>query len=145
MQFVFFFVNTYPLNGVLLLDEAEDIFNASPFYRNSVSKVEINRLLENNTRPTIWITNNIKGMDKAYIRRFTKTVYFEADGVYNNEVFLDKEVIDLGDNGFSSPSYIHDGYFMFIERDETTIKTFLMNSDGEVICVYYTTYSELDD
>lgn len=63
--------------SVLLLDEAEDIFNASPFYRNSVSKVEINRLLENNTRPTIWITNNIKGMDKAYIRRFTKTVYFE--------------------------------------------------------------------
>lgn len=58
-------------NSVVLFDEAEDVFCLLPFSRNTPSKLYINRVLENNKRPVIWITNNIEDMDKAYVRRFT--------------------------------------------------------------------------
>ena len=34
-------------------------------------------MLENNEHPTIWISNNISRMDKAYLRRFTYAIKFE--------------------------------------------------------------------
>ncbi|MFQ6739275.1 MAG: AAA family ATPase, partial [Alphaproteobacteria bacterium] len=58
-------------NSVILFDEAEDVFCQSPFSRNTPSKLYINRILEKNIRPVIWITNNIEDMDRAYVRRFT--------------------------------------------------------------------------
>ena len=58
-------------SSVILFDEAEDVFSLSPFSRNTPSKLYINRILENNKRPVIWITNNLSDMDKAYVRRFT--------------------------------------------------------------------------
>ena len=64
--------------GCLLFDEAEDLFS-SP--RTKCDKVEINRLLENNTSPVIWTTNNIRLMDPAFVRRFTLAVYFERPPV----------------------------------------------------------------
>lgn len=57
--------------SVILFDEAEDVFSLYPFSRHSPSKLYINRILENNKRPTIWITNNLEDMDKAYVRRFS--------------------------------------------------------------------------
>ena len=58
-------------NSVILFDEAEDVFSLSPFSKHSPSKLYVNRVLEKNKRPVIWITNNIKDIDSAYIRRFT--------------------------------------------------------------------------
>lgn len=58
-------------DAVVLFDEAEDVFNLSPFHTDSPSKLYVNRVLENNPRPVIWITNNIANMDRAYIRRFS--------------------------------------------------------------------------
>lgn len=58
-------------NSVILFDEAEDVFELLPFSKHSPSKLYVNRVLENNTRPVIWITNNINDMDRAYLRRFT--------------------------------------------------------------------------
>ncbi|MBO7053212.1 MAG: AAA family ATPase [Alphaproteobacteria bacterium] len=58
-------------NSVILFDEAEDVFSLMPFFKNTPSKLYINRRLETNKRPVIWITNKIWQMDKAYIRRFT--------------------------------------------------------------------------
>ena len=57
--------------SVILFDEAEDVFSLFPFSRHSPSKLYINRVLENNKRPVIWITNNLEDMDKAYVRRFS--------------------------------------------------------------------------
>ncbi|GHU84077.1 ATPase [Deferribacterales bacterium] len=57
---------------LLLFDEAEDAFYQNPY--NSAkqsSKLYFNRMLENNKTPVIWISNNIKGLDRAYLRRFT--------------------------------------------------------------------------
>ncbi|GAB7140996.1 hypothetical protein RsTz2092_09540 [Deferribacterales bacterium RsTz2092] len=59
-------------NTLLLFDEAEDAFYQNPFVSHKYdAKVFFNRMLENNETPVIWISNNIKWVDKAYIRRFT--------------------------------------------------------------------------
>ena len=67
-------------NAVILFDEAEDAFQTKSLesllfdfqgHSRSDSKLYFNRLLEKNKKPVIWITNNIEGIDAAYIRRFT--------------------------------------------------------------------------
>lgn len=66
--------------AMILLDEADDIF-----YCSALSKIKINRLLENNKRPVIWIMNNVHFLDSAYMRRFTYIVKFkrpEKDTIY---------------------------------------------------------------
>ncbi len=55
--------------AIILMDEAEDIFS-SGLRESAPTKIYLNRLLETNTRPVIWITNNVADMDRAYIRRF---------------------------------------------------------------------------
>lgn len=62
----------------LLFDEAEDLFSSQ---MTKCSKVEINRLLENNGCPVIWTTNHINRMDPAFVRRFTLAIYFDCPPV----------------------------------------------------------------
>ena len=64
-------------NIILMYDEAEDIFESSdsPFSpKRQENKAWINRILETNTIPTIWITNNIHSIDNAMVRRFDFSV-----------------------------------------------------------------------
>ncbi|GGW57304.1 AAA family ATPase [Alishewanella tabrizica] len=57
--------------NVLLFDEVEDVFNQNPFARHSEQrKGWLNRMLEQNPVPTLWLTNNHKIIDPAFIRRF---------------------------------------------------------------------------
>lgn len=70
-------------NTLLMIDEADDILSGRECSFVSrkrddliLSKIKVNRLLENNSQPTIWITNNICDMDKAYLRRFTYAINF---------------------------------------------------------------------
>ena len=58
--------------SILLFDEMEDAFSSS-FFKPS-SKVFMNRLLENNKIPTIWICNNIDNFESHFLRRFTLIV-----------------------------------------------------------------------
>ena len=67
----------------LLVDEADDIltscYQSFFFYSKrdrETSKIKVNRLLENNAKPTIWISNDIHTMDKAYLRRFSYAINF---------------------------------------------------------------------
>jgi SpoVK/Ycf46/Vps4 family AAA+-type ATPase len=64
---------------VFLFDEIEDVFsnseddNAGIFDEKSNTsgqKAWMNDLLENNTVPTFWVTNNISMIDNAHLRRF---------------------------------------------------------------------------
>ena len=64
---------------ILMYDEAEDIFESSngglfspPKRQND--KAWINRVLETNTIPTIWITNDIYSIDNAIVRRFNISI-----------------------------------------------------------------------
>lgn len=61
--------------SILVFDEVEDVFNDGDgiFGRKSTAqtrKAWINRMLEENVVPTIWLSNSIRGMDPAFIRRF---------------------------------------------------------------------------
>lgn len=57
---------------LLMFDEVEDVFSVShlSLHNKPNSKAWINRILETNSIPTIWITNDIWSIDDAYIRRF---------------------------------------------------------------------------
>ncbi len=61
--------------ALILFDEVEDVFNDgdSFFGRKSTAqtrKAWINRMLEENSVPTLWLSNSIQGLDPAFIRRF---------------------------------------------------------------------------
>jgi transitional endoplasmic reticulum ATPase len=61
--------------AMILFDEAEDVFNDGDglFGRKSTAqtrKAWINRMLEENAVPTIWLSNAIRGVDPAFVRRF---------------------------------------------------------------------------
>ena len=59
--------------SLLLLDEIEDIFDTSPVPFAGKSKTQkgwINRILEENSLPCFWLSNDIECLDNAYIRRF---------------------------------------------------------------------------
>ena len=47
------------------------------FKNKTQSKAFVNKILENNEIPVIWTTNDVKNMDKAYLRRFIYSVKFE--------------------------------------------------------------------
>jgi SpoVK/Ycf46/Vps4 family AAA+-type ATPase len=61
--------------ALILFDEAEDVFNDgdSFFGRKSTAqtrKAWINRMLEANPVPALWLSNSIEGLDPAFLRRF---------------------------------------------------------------------------
>ncbi|RYF42964.1 MAG: AAA family ATPase, partial [Comamonadaceae bacterium] len=69
--------------SILLLDEAEDVFQVdyhSPLRgamgEESDSKSWMNRVLEDNASPVVWISNKIDQIDPAYLRRFTYCLEF---------------------------------------------------------------------
>jgi SpoVK/Ycf46/Vps4 family AAA+-type ATPase len=62
---------------LLMYDEAEDIFDSNDSLfapKKQDNKAWLNRILETNTIPTIWITNNICSIDNAMVRRFDFSV-----------------------------------------------------------------------
>ncbi|PUE06872.1 hypothetical protein B9Z51_13170 [Limnohabitans sp. T6-5] len=66
--------------AVILFDETEDVFPSTSGWlsfsggderqQNLRHKGWMNRVLENNALPTIWVSNNVSGLDAAYVRRF---------------------------------------------------------------------------
>ena len=61
--------------ALVVFDEIEDVFpGGGPMElfssRQGPSKAWVNRLLETNPVPTIWLSNRIRQLDPAYIRRF---------------------------------------------------------------------------
>lgn len=61
-------------NALLVFDEAEDVFRESVVgLRGSAAqshKAWMNRMLEENLVPTVWISNSIDDLDPAFVRRF---------------------------------------------------------------------------
>lgn len=57
---------------LLAFDEAQDIFPSTPFHAapSSGRKAWMNRMLETNLTPVLWITNDVSSMDAAHLRRF---------------------------------------------------------------------------
>lgn len=69
-------------DAILLFDEIEDVFPGAGEYEffdspnrkkpvsAAVGKAWMNRILETNSVPAIWISNDIDQMDRAYLRRY---------------------------------------------------------------------------
>jgi len=70
--------------ALLLFDEVEDVFERDPLAdlfgggrgRAAGGKAWINRTLENNPVPALWITNDVRSMDPAFLRRFDYAIRF---------------------------------------------------------------------
>ena len=58
--------------ALLLFDEVEDVFSGSLLERSTAQshKGWLNRMLEDNPVPTLWLSNAVDGVDAAFVRRF---------------------------------------------------------------------------
>lgn len=102
-------------SNLLMYDEAEDIFNTNNDEKRQYGKAFINRSLETNEVPTIWITNNILDMDEAVVRRFnlaieigipTEDVREKIIKKYSENLIDNKLVKKLAKNQFVAPAVV---------------------------------------
>lgn len=71
-------------NALLLFDEIEDVFPDNSFATlfasdeqgNTAGKAWINRTMEHNPVPSLWVSNRISQIDPAFLRRFDYSVQF---------------------------------------------------------------------
>ncbi len=58
---------------IFVFDEVEDVFSDGGLFQPSTAqnhKGWVNRMLEENKIPTVWLSNNIGNMDPAFVRRY---------------------------------------------------------------------------
>jgi len=105
---------------ILMYDEAEDVFESydGGFFmlpKQQSDKAWINKVLENNYVPTIWITNNIDSIDNALIRRFnicielpipSKSKRAEIIRKYTKKILNNKEIEKLSEHEGIAPALI---------------------------------------
>lgn len=87
--------------SIILFDEVEDVFPGNSLSFLSVKnnsdrrKAWINRLLEENPVPAVWISNNIEQIDNAFIRRFDFVLKLDNPPKDVRENILKKHFSDL--------------------------------------------------
>jgi len=104
---------------LLMYDEAEDIFESGGGFfappTRQKDKAWINRVLETNTIPTIWITNNIYSIDNALVRRFNMSIEIPIPDKskrediirnYSNNLLDEKSVKSLAKHENIAPALI---------------------------------------
>ncbi|MDR2301826.1 MAG: AAA family ATPase [Deltaproteobacteria bacterium] len=74
--------------AILMFDEAEDIF-AGP---ERSSRMVLNRLLEKNAVPVIWVTNHVEAFDKAALRRFSFAYEMTTPSTQTMRLIWEKEL-----------------------------------------------------
>lgn len=88
--------------AIILFDEVEDVFNDG----NSISglkstaqtrKAWINRTLEENAVPTLWLSNSIDGLDPAFIRRFDMVFELPVPPKQQRENIIQEACADMLD------------------------------------------------
>ena len=71
-------------NAIVVFDEVEDILCDGTYTRfgfkgeGTFTKGLLNKVLETNATPSIWITNTVDGVDPAYLRRFDLVVNLDT-------------------------------------------------------------------
>lgn len=79
-------------NTLLCVDECEDIFSDSPFIERQHSKQQLNILLEQTPVPVIWITNDVRAIDPAHLRRFDMIMAVEPPSAQQKRAMFTKEL-----------------------------------------------------
>lgn len=87
---------------VLVFDEAEDVFAGAGRFLASrgsvnmqISKAWVNRLLEENAVPTLWISNSVSCIDSAYLRRFDLVIEVPVPARRQRAALIESAVGDL--------------------------------------------------
>lgn len=88
--------------AMILFDEAEDVFDGGWTHREDKGsarsqKAWMNRLLETNTSPVIWLSNNVECMDPAFLRRFDVVLEMPLLRGRQRERLIDEACGDLID------------------------------------------------
>ena len=88
--------------ALILFDEIEDVFNdASPYtgHRSTgqARKGWINRTLEKNPVPALWLTNSVECLDPAFVRRFDMVVKVPVPNRARRKAIIAKAGQDLLD------------------------------------------------
>lgn len=88
--------------SMILFDEVEDVFNDGDrfFGRKSTAqtrKAWLNRMLEENPVPTLWLSNSIQGLDPAFIRRFDMVFELPMPSKQQRERILQDQCANLLD------------------------------------------------
>ena len=88
--------------AIIVFDEVEDVFNDgdSFFGRKSTAqtrKAWINRTLEENSVPTLWLSNSVRGIDPAFIRRFDMVIELPVPPRKQRERIIQTACADLLD------------------------------------------------
>ncbi len=103
---------------ILMYDEAEDIFESNDGFfapKRQKNKAWLNRILETNTIPTIWITNNIYSIDNAMVRRFDYSIEMpipkkskreQIIKTYSNNLLDEQSIKILAENEDIAPALI---------------------------------------
>lgn len=90
---------------LVLFDEAEDVFgNDDDFFSLAKqrsfaqeSKAWINRTLESNAAPTLWLSNSVSGLDPAFVRRFDLVIELAVPPRHQRERIVRDACADLVD------------------------------------------------
>lgn len=103
-------------NALIMFDEVEDVFNSNDIFDSrQKNKAWINRTLENNDIPTIWITNDANSIDDAIIRRFdlaievpipVKSKRKEIINKYSQNLISENTITSLSKNEKIAPALI---------------------------------------
>ena len=88
--------------ALILFDEVEDVFNDGNSFlgRKSTAqtrKAWINRTLEENFVPTLWLSNSIDGLDPAFIRRFDMVFELPVPPKKQRELIIAEACSDMLD------------------------------------------------
>lgn len=88
--------------ALIVFDEVDDVFNDGDNFFGHKStaqtrKAWINRMLEENPVPTLWLSNSIQGLDPAFIRRFDMVFELPVPPKKQRERILQKSCGDLLD------------------------------------------------
>ena len=86
--------------AMILFDEAEDAFDGNWTHLKEKAtaqsqKAWMNRLLETNSAPVIWLSNNVECMDPAFMRRFDIVLEMPLPRGRQRERLLDEACGDL--------------------------------------------------
>lgn len=86
--------------ALILFDEVEDVFDDGNWFWGNKStaqkrKAWINRILENNSVPTLWLSNTIRGLDAAFIRRFDMVIELPIPGKKQRQRIVEEYCADF--------------------------------------------------
>lgn len=101
-------------NIMLMFDEVEDVFDRQQ-QRFSLNKAWLNRHLENNLVPTVWICNHVHLIDPSVIRRFDIVIEMKSPplskrtqliGQYTSEFYSQAQIQGLAENDALVPAIL---------------------------------------